>query len=96
MLGTGPATVDIGWYLGVNASRLARPKDKFLARYRVLLAERLGSPLHDALWDSLQRVAVICGARMMLWSKALALESSGPGSQEEWTWWVEHLEAAIQ
>jgi len=96
MLGAGPATMDIGWYLGVNASRLARPKDEFLARYRALLAERLGSPLHDALWESLQRVAVITGARMMLWSKALALESGGAGSQQEWTWWVEHLEAAIR
>jgi hypothetical protein len=96
MLGTGPATVDVGWYLGVNASRLARPKDKLLARYRLLLTERLGSPLHETLWDSLSRVAVICGARMMLWSKALALEANGPGSRDEWKWWMEHLEAAIQ
>jgi hypothetical protein len=96
MLGAGPVTVDVGWYLAVNASRLARPKDELLVRYRVLLTQRLGVPLSDALWDSLVRVAVICGARMLLWSKALALESNGPGSREEWAWWVEHLEAAMQ
>ena len=27
MVGSGPATIDVGWYLGVNASRLARPTD---------------------------------------------------------------------
>lgn len=96
MLGSGPVTLDVGWYLAVNASRLARPKDELLVRYRVLLTQRLGLPLSDALWDSLVRVAVISGARMLLWSKALALESAGPGAREEWAWWVEHLEAALQ
>ena len=95
MLGTGPATIDVGWYLAVNASRLARPKDELLARYRALLTQRLGAPLSDTLWDSLVRVAVIGGARMHLWSKALALESDGTGARAEWAWWVEHLEAAL-
>ena len=96
MIGTGPAALDVGWYLAVNASRLARPKEDVLARYRVLLTQRLGQPLSDELWGSLVRAAVICGARMLLWSKALALDADGPGSREEWAWWVERLEAAIQ
>jgi hypothetical protein len=95
MLGTGPVTLEVGWYLAVNASRLARPKEELLVRYRVLLTQRLGWPLSDTLWDSLVRVAVIGGARMLLWSKALALESDRPGAREEWGWWVEHLEAAL-
>jgi hypothetical protein len=93
LLGSGPVTVDLGWYLAVNASRLARSKDEVLDRYRALLTERLGSPLTDSVWDELVGVAVIAGARMLLWSKALALEAAGPGSSEEWAWWVTRLEA---
>jgi hypothetical protein len=95
MLGAGPVTLDVGWYLAVNASRLARPKDDFLARYRAILTQRLGRPLTDPLWDAMVRVAVIGGARMLLWSKALALEADRPGAREEWRWWVEHLEVAL-
>jgi hypothetical protein len=95
LLGTGPAAVDVGWYLAVNASRLARPKDELLNRYRTVLTERLGTPFSDPLWDSLVQVAVIAGARMLLWSKALALEADRPGAREEWAWWVDHLTAAL-
>lgn len=95
MLGAGPVSVDLGWYLAINASRLARPRDEVVVRYRARLAEELGSPPSDALWGALMRVAVICGARMLLWSKALALEANRPGAREEWGWWVEHLEAAF-
>ncbi|HEY7728921.1 MAG TPA: phosphotransferase [Candidatus Eisenbacteria bacterium] len=42
LVGAGPASVDLGRYLAVNASRLARPKEEAVARYRTLLAERLG------------------------------------------------------
>jgi hypothetical protein len=31
LVGAGPATVDLGWYLAVNAGRLARPKDEVIA-----------------------------------------------------------------
>ena len=37
LLGIGPATLDLGWYLAVNAGRLARPKEHVIARYRDLL-----------------------------------------------------------
>jgi len=96
MTGAGPCTIDLGWYLGVNASRLARPADAVIARYRNLLARAMQETLPDALWDSLVRVAVITGARMMLWSKALALEAQGAGAREEWSWWLDHLQDAAR
>jgi hypothetical protein len=96
LVGSGPVTVDLGWYVAVNASRLARSKDEVLDRYRELLTERLGSPLSDSVWDGLVGVAVISGARMLLWSKALALEAAGPGAREEWAWWVERLERRVR
>jgi hypothetical protein len=95
MVGAGPATLDIGWYLAVNASRLAHPKEQVMSRYRTLLSERLDNTLADSLWMALENAGVICGARMLLWSKALAMESDGPGARAEWHWWVSRLEAAL-
>jgi hypothetical protein len=90
--GAGPCTIDIGWYLAVNASRLTEEKDRVLARYRGLLEAARGEPLPDTLWRRLEDVAVLCGARMLLWSKALALDAGRPGAEAEWRWWMERLE----
>lgn len=94
LAGVAPASIDIGWYLAVNATRLAGSKEDTLARYRRLLTARLPSPLPNALWATLVRSAIIFGARMLLWSKALAVETERPGALAEWNWWVEQLEAA--
>jgi len=94
LIGAGPATIDVGWYLAVNATRLARSKEQALSRYRTLLEPKLDSPLSDALWEALVRFGVVVGARMLLWSKALAVQADRPGARAEWTWWIERLEAA--
>jgi hypothetical protein len=94
LVGAGPASIDIGWYLAVNASRLASSKEAALVRYRKLLTARLAAPLPNALWATLVQSAIIFGARMLLWSKALAVEAERPGALAEWNWWVEQLEAA--
>jgi aminoglycoside phosphotransferase (APT) family kinase protein len=87
MCGAGPCSVDLGWYLAVNASRLAGTKEEVIARYRALLGIDLG----DATWRRLEDAAIILGARMLLWAKAAALESGRAGAQEEWDWWMERL-----
>jgi hypothetical protein len=89
--GVGPCTIDLGWYLAVNASRLTGPKDQVVSRYRALLERALGKQLGDPLWDRLEDVAVVCGARMLLWSKAIGLDAGRPGAHHEWNWWVERL-----
>lgn len=94
LAGAAPASIDIGWYLAVNATRLARSKEDTLARYRRLLTARLREPLPNALWAMLVQSAIISGARILLWSKALAVEAERPGALVEWNWWVEQLEAA--
>ena len=91
MMGAGPCTIDLGWYLAVNASRLTGSKEKIVSRYRTLLETALGHPLPDQLWSRLESIGVVCGARMLLWSKALALDLGRPGAQEEWNWWVDRL-----
>ncbi len=92
LLGCGPATLDLGWYLAVNAGRLARPKEHVIARYRDLLESHLACPLSNLLWERMVSVGVMSGALMLLWAKALSLEESGsPHAAEEWDWWVTQL-----
>jgi hypothetical protein len=92
LLGCGPATLDLGWYLAVNSSRLARPKEHVIARYRDLLEYHLTHPLSNALWERMVSTGILCGALMLLWAKALSLEeSASPQAAEEWNWWVNQL-----
>jgi hypothetical protein len=92
LLGAGPATLDLGWYLAVNAGRLARPKEHVIARYRDFLESRLPRPLSNLLWERMVSAGILCGALMLLWSKAISLEEPGSSrAEEEWNWWVKQL-----
>jgi hypothetical protein len=93
VVGSGPCTIDLGWYLAVNASRLTGSKEKVTSRYRALLETALGECLPDRLWSRLEGVVAVCGARMLLWSKALALDLGRAGAEKEWNWWVDRLAA---
>ncbi len=95
MVGVGPSTTDLGWYLAINASRLARSKEAVIARYRELLERELGQELDDALWARLEDVAVIYGARTMLWAKGAQVATGSDAAQAEWEWWALHLEDAV-
>jgi hypothetical protein len=53
--------------------------------------ELLGTAIDEDTWRRLEHAAIVSGARMLLWSKALALESGRAGAQEEWDWWIERL-----
>ena len=90
-VGAAPGTLDIGWYLAVNSTRLARGKDELIARYRELLEARLGRALDELLWERMMDAGIVSGARMMLWSKALALREGTPFRRDDWAWWVARL-----
>jgi len=90
-LGAAPATLEIGWYLAVNGTRLARSKDDLIARYRGLLEARLERDLDAALWDRMMDAAIFTGARLLLWSKAIGLREGTAHRREDWAWWVEKL-----
>ena len=96
MIGVGPSTTDLGWYLAINASRLARSKEAVIARYRELLERELGQGLDDALWARLEDVAVIYGARTMLWAKGAQVATGSDAAQAEWEWWAVRLEDAAE
>ena len=92
LLGVGPATLDLGWYLAVNSGRLARPKEHVITRYRDLLESHLTRPLANLLWERMVSIGVMSGALMLLWAKALSLQEPGsPRAAEEWNWWVTQL-----
>jgi hypothetical protein len=91
LVGAGPCTLDLGWYLAVNAGRLARPKEDVIAHYRALLEAGLGQALPSELWERLLSVGIVRGAVMLLWAKALALEAGAPRAADEWDWWVGQL-----
>jgi phosphotransferase family enzyme len=95
MLGAGPATIDIGWYLAVNGSRLTRSKDDLLKFYRSNLEAQLKTHLTTETWNALEKAGIVIGARMLLWSKALALEAGRAGADDEWQWWVARLDASL-
>ena len=96
LVGAGPSTADLGWYLAVNASRLARRREAVIAHYRMLLERELGHGLDDALWARLEDVAVIYGARTMLWAKGAQVAAGNEGAQAEWQWWARRLEEAAE
>ena len=96
LIGVGPATLDLGWYLAVNAGRLARPKEAVIARYRDLLESKLGAVLSAEVWGRMLSAGLLCGALMLLWSKALALESGSEKAAREWEWWVGQLHRQAQ
>ncbi len=82
----------MGWYLAINGGRLARSRDAVIERYRRLLEAESGTPIADDVWARLVDVGVLCGALMLLWLKALALEEDpSPEIGAEWQWWVDAL-----
>jgi len=91
MVGHASPGVDLGWYLAVNGSRIAESKAAALARYRARL-EALRGAQSDSEWAAIERCAVVCGAFMGLWSKAMSLEANVANAKGEWDWWISSLE----
>jgi hypothetical protein len=49
-------------------------------------------------WDEqalVRRVAVLAGARLLLWAKALALADGSVRAFREWDWWLEALDCHV-
>ena len=93
--GAAPPSLELGWFLAVNASRLTRSKEAVASRYRQLLEEQRGEPFAEATWAALLAHALRAGARMLLWSKAAACARGGDGAEAEWAWWADRLPGAL-
>jgi hypothetical protein len=88
----GPATLDLCWYLIINARRRARPAEEVMALYRAALEQALARALPDALWERMVSAGLLWGGAMLLWDRALDLDDGLPGAAEEWAWWVDQLQ----
>jgi hypothetical protein len=94
-VGAAPAAIEVGWYLAVNSTRLARPKEEVLRAYRAHLESQAGHGVADDEWDRTESAAIVAGSLMLLWSKAAALESDTDRARREWGWWCDRLVAAV-
>jgi hypothetical protein len=91
-----PATLDVGWYLILNARSRARRHEVVLARYRAELEAALRHSLPDDVWERMVAAGVLYGAAMLLWDRALDVEDGLTGAAEEWNWWIERLSRLTQ
>jgi len=87
--GPGPATIDLFYYLAVDASRHAGSKDAIVGRYRSYLEVRLGRRVSEGVWRRLEEAGAAAATRMLLWRMALDLERGADGAEQEWRWWLE-------
>jgi len=95
MIGCAPCAMELGWYLAVNSTRLARTKEEFMSQYRIALESHLKAYIDRETWQRMTKLAVITGAMMLLWNKALGWRSGTEKGKDEWAWWNDHLEKAV-
>jgi len=81
----GPAlcTVDLGWYLAVNPTRLPESKEDTIAAYRAALQQRGVDT--GPWWDRALDLALLGSFLQLGWSKA--------GEPAELAWWVDRCAA---
>jgi hypothetical protein len=85
--GEGCPTLDLAWYLALNAARLPQSKEDTAMGYRRALEAR-GVPT-GGWWERALDLALLAGSVWFGWEKALG----GPGP--ELTWWVERAAAGL-
>jgi aminoglycoside phosphotransferase (APT) family kinase protein len=96
LAGRGPCGIDLGWYIAVNATRLARTKDEIISLYRAFLESHLHYPIEEEIWTRMVDFAVLAGAKMLLWSKALGYLSGTERGRNEWDWWTQKLKTVAE
>jgi hypothetical protein len=95
LLGAGPSTLDVGWYLFRNWRCHARPKHLVLARYRDHLQAALGGALPDGIWVRLVEIALLCGAIMSTRALLRDIANGVQGATDEWDWRIAQLEQLV-
>ena len=87
MPGEGCPTIELAWYLALNAARLPQSKEDSAAAYRRALESH--GVATAPWWDRALDLALLAGSVWFGWEKALG----GPGP--ELAWWVERAEAGL-
>lgn len=92
-VGRGPCGMELGWYIAVNSTRLARSKDDLIRKYRSTLEYHLKRTISEKIWSKMFELAIVTGSRMMLWNKALSFQEGSQRAKDEWAWWENQLKA---
>ncbi len=87
MPGEGCPTLELAWYLALNAARLPQSKEDTIDAYRRALESHGVST--SSWWDRALDLALLAGSVWFGWEKALA----GPGP--ELSWWIERAGAGL-
>jgi thiamine kinase-like enzyme len=95
-VGCGPCGIELGWYLAVNSTRLSRTKEDFMGKYRSRLESNLKFTIDGITWSKMIELAIITGAMMMLWNKALGYQAGAQRGKDEWEWWVVQLKKSFK
>jgi hypothetical protein len=95
MVGCAPCSIELGWYLAVNSTRLAGTKEAFIHKYKACLESHLQFKINKKTWQRMIHLAVVTGAMMLLWNKALGWKSGTQKGKDEWEWWRDQLEVAV-
>lgn len=95
MAGHGPCSLDLGWYIAVNATRLAGSKEEVMATYRTFLESHLHHPIKERTWTAIVDLAIFAGAKMLLWNKALGHHAGTERGKAEWDWWIQQLQVVL-
>jgi hypothetical protein len=93
--GNGPCGIDLGWYIAINSTRLARSKDEVISVYRTFLEAHLNYSIEEKTWIRMVDLAVFTGAKMLLWNKALGFKAGTERGKNEWDWWIEKLKTVV-
>jgi thiamine kinase-like enzyme len=94
-VGCGPCGIELGWYLAVNSTRLARTKEDIISKYRSYLELHLKFSINEKTWSKITELAIMTGTMMMLWNKALGYHAGTQRGRDEWEWWVAHLKIIL-
>ncbi|HXQ60169.1 MAG TPA: phosphotransferase [Acidimicrobiales bacterium] len=87
MPGEGCPTVELAWYLAINAAKLPQSKEDTADAYRDALEAQ--GVVTGPWWDRALDLALLAGSVWFGWEKALG----GPGP--ELAWWVERADAGL-
>ena len=93
--GKGPCSIDLGWYLAINSTRLARSKEDVISLYRTFLESHLHYSIEEKTWIKIVDLAVFTGAKMLLWNKALGYQAGTERGKSEWEWWIQKLKTVV-
>jgi Phosphotransferase enzyme family len=94
--GQGPCGIELGWYIAVNSTRLARKKEEVISTYRTFLESHLHYPIEEKLWIRMVDLTVFTGAKMLLWNKALGYRAGTERGKNEWDWWIQKLKIVVE